>query len=547
MSEPTPPKPTGAPADNGQPAKPAAAAGAGVIRRVTGTEESAHERLVRKHLPAWVASGAVHLVVILLAWIIFGFGSNNAKATDKILTTSVEKEQEDPVKDLTNDDEGLESNLKSALPEIERQEDRNVDAAVTSDPIGVPDAPSNDPNAYATPGLDPSNITNPGVTGDQGSFMAGTGGQGGSVNASFAGRSGATKDKLLAEGGGNKDSELAVARGLAWLAKQQKPNGSWQYDGSSKDDVIAATGMSLLPFLAAGQTHNNKASKYQQVVLKGLDFLIANLGSNGKFTGVGQTMYSHGIASIALAEAYGMTKDKAKLLKPTAAVIKFIVDNQAGDGSWGYAPGTAGDTSIVGWQIQALQAARLSKDIVVPDACLKKAIEFLDRVSSGSRKAVYGYTTPGGAPATSLTSVGLLCRYYISGWGPGNAGLAEGVQGMLTRRPPGVAPAKPDMYYYYYSTQVVHFHEGDEWKDRNEGPKKDGKRAGGMRDWLIALQVKKGGAPTDGSWDPDSAIIGSHCGRLGTTCMALLTLEVYYRHLPLYKRGNNPNAVAGAG
>ena len=87
-------------------------------------------------------------------------------------------------------------------------------------------------------------------------------------------------------------------------------------------------------------------------------------------------------------------------------------------------------------------------------------------------------------------------------------------------------------------TQVVHFADGPEWKDWNEGPMKDGKRTGGMRDWLVSLQDLKAGTPNHGSWDPDGAIIGGACGRVGTTALSLLTLEVYYRHLPLYKREN---------
>jgi hypothetical protein len=189
----------------------------------------------------------------------------------------------------------------------------------------------------------------------------------------------------------------------------------------------------------------------------------------------------------------------------------------------------------VGWQVQALKAAQLSKDLVVPDGAVNKAIGFLDKVSSGSRKAVYGYNTPAGAPGTALTAVGLLCRYYVSKWGPGNAGLAEGVDGLM-KKGPKAAPAKPDMYFYYYATQVVHFNDGPEWKDWNEGPMKDGKRQGGMRDWLIGLQSKKEGTPNSGSWDPDTGSIGGSCGRVGTTSLSLLTLEVYYRHLPLYKR-----------
>ena len=66
---------------------------------------------------------------------------------------------------------------------------------------------------------------------------------------------------------------------------------------------------------------------------------------------------------------------------------------------------------------------------------------------------------------------------------------------------------------------------------------KNGKREGGMRDWLVNIQEKKEG-PNHGSWESDGATIGGSCGRIGTTALSLLTLEVYYRHLPLYKREN---------
>jgi hypothetical protein len=105
------------------------------------------------------------------------------------------------------------------------------------------------------------------------------------------------------------------------------------------------------------------------------------------------------------------------------------------------------------------------------------------------------------------------------------------------KRGPRFGQAIGEMYYFYYATQVVHFFEGEEWKTWNEGPLVNGKRNGGMRDWLVNLQVAKAG-PNDGSWDPDGGFMGRHTGRLGTTCMCLLTLEVYYRHLPLYKRDN---------
>src|SRR5204862_1833238 len=140
-----------------------------------------------------------------------------------------------------------------------------------------------------------------------------------------------------------------------------------------------------------------------------------------KFLGA-KNMYAQAIATIPLCEAYGMTKDKGFLLAPAQMAINFIQKAQGNDGSWGYQANTTGDTSIVGWQIQALKAAQLGKDIVVDDKVIRRAMKFLDTVGAGSYKAAYGYTTAAGAaPGTSLTAVGLLSRYYADGWGPNNA------------------------------------------------------------------------------------------------------------------------------
>src|SRR5262249_3947646 len=151
-------------------------------------------------------------------------------ATEKVLATTVEKPDEASDKDLTNEDPGLESNLAAALPDIEREDARNVEALVTADPIGVPDAKTDDPAALAPPGLAANDLSAAGVRGTEGMAMTGPTGAGGNISAQFLGGSGATKSRLLREGGGNEASELAVARGLAWLARQQKANGSWVYD-----------------------------------------------------------------------------------------------------------------------------------------------------------------------------------------------------------------------------------------------------------------------------------------------------------------------------
>ncbi len=357
----------------------------------------------------------------------------------------------------------------------------------------------------------------------------------------FASRIGPEKSRLLREFGGIEPSELAVARGLAWLAKQQKADGRWVFDGTSKTDSIAATGMCLLPFLAANQTH--LGGKYQQTVDRGLKYLVSRLTKSGKFRNdsdkvLATTMYSQALATMALCEAYGLTRDREFLQKPAQAAVDFIVYKQGSDGSWGYSPGTCGDTSIVGWQLQALKTAMRCREILVPDKTIDRANKFLDKVASGRNHAVYGYVFPNGAPATPLTAVGLLCRYYFSKWAPGHAGLAEGVEGLM-KRAPTVSTKRPEMYFYYYATQVQYFADSLEWKDWNEGPLKDGKRQGGMRDWLIELQNKKdvaGQVGIVGSWDADGGTIGTHCGRIGTTALSILTLEVYYRFPQLYKR-----------
>ena len=171
--------------------------------------------------------------------------------------------------------------------------------------------------------------------------------------------------------GSTEETERATARGLAWLARQQKLEGNWLFDGSSSTDTIAATGMSLLPYLGTGQTHK-KSPKYSKTVERGLTYLIAKQKADGSFETAGFTMYTQGIATIALCEAYAMTKDRDLLLKPAQKAIDFIVKSQGENGSWGYQPGTRGDTSILGWNVQALYAAILSKDIVFHGVLLKK-------------------------------------------------------------------------------------------------------------------------------------------------------------------------------
>ena len=70
-----------------------------------------------------------------------------------------------------------------------------------------------------------------------------------------------------------------------------------------------------------------------------------------------------------------------------------------------------------------------------------------------------------------------------------------------------------------------------------------------MRDMLMAKQDKgktQGRPHQVGSWSPAGDAHAGAVGRLMITSLSVLTLEVYYRHLPLYRReGAGREAPAG--
>ncbi|NCY03788.1 MAG: hypothetical protein EBX36_13000, partial [Planctomycetia bacterium] len=237
--------------------------------------------------------------------------------------------------------------------------------------------------------------------------------------------------------------------------------------------------------------------------------------NNGQAYLKGGNLYTQGLAGITLSECMAMTQDE-RLRAPTQMVLNFIMTSQDPvGGGWRYAPRQPGDTSAVGWQIMALKSGNMAYMQINP-ATIKNAVKFLDSVQTDSG-AYYGYATPQkGRPGT--TAVGLLCRMYL-GWKKDHPALQEGVKFIAK-----AGPSK-DLYYDYYATQVMHHMEGDVWKSWNARMKK----------MLTDSQQKSG--HEDGSWmegfesghGPD---VG---GRIYTTSLATMILEVYYRHLPIYR------------
>lgn len=307
-----------------------------------------------------------------------------------------------------------------------------------------------------------------------------------------------------------------MLRGLRWIARQQISDGHWPLDGDYPDpgakNDIAGTAFGLLPLLGAGYTaKNSDDNPFSLNVERGLDYLIR---AQDKTTGdFGAGMYAHALATLALCEGYGVTKD-ANLRRPAQLAVNHIVRAQHVHGGWRYSPSQAGDLSVTGFQVMALKSATAAA-LDVPAITMHKAQLFLDSVCASDLEG-YAYV-PYSEPSATMTSVGLFCRQQVQSWGPRNARMLYGVDNWIKRNPPG---ATKNMYYHLFATQVMRDFGGDAWKDWNAK----------MRDYLIATQDKTDRSSA-GSWDSH----GEHhtAGRLMQTSLCVLTLEVYYRYVPL--------------
>lgn len=469
--------------------------------------------------------------------------TSQANTVEKVDEQSLQAEQvveekKDPF--LTDDVDPAMQEVDTDIQYMaERKADVSVPGSVNPDEaVGIRDGDKSTP---------PTNLPAPGgfggkgqggaieLTSGIGNSMAvgeigGYGPKGLPLAGTFYGRSGATREYALREGGGTGESEAAVARGLMWIARNQSPDGHWAIDGAFKDkgtpNDVAGTAFGLLPLLAGGKAHKllkgQKASEnpYDKTVMRGLEFLKRRQDPRkGDFGG---GMYAHGLATIAMCEAYGMTQDPN--LRPYAQkAVNFIVFAQhPSNGGWRYAPGQEGDTSVTGWQVMALKSAQMA-GLVVPSQTMQKAIYFLNSCMDPNNKG-YGYTGVGST--ATMSAVGLLCRQYLQAWGPQKLEMIEGVKNHIRPGQPNPKALQKNVYFYYYATQVMHHYGGEAWKEWNKG----------MREGLIATQDRNKDTPNYGSWNSQGDPHGGAGGRLMVTSLNLLTLEVYYRYLPLYYR-----------
>ncbi len=355
--------------------------------------------------------------------------------------------------------------------------------------------------------------------------------QASSIGAALTGREEGNKQALLAKYGGTRTTEEAVVRALAWIARQQRRDGSWSLsgpysNGALADNRVAATAMALLAFQGAGITPTR--GKYKDRVAKGARALLKMQADNGMFRSPNgprhQQLYAHAQGMIAICELYGMTKN-SRYKVPAEKAIEFAVKNQAAEGGWRYQIGIDSDLSVTGWFLMGLQSARMA-GLKVPKETLYRVTEFLDELQTrdGAR---YRYRIDEGVPTPSMSAEGLLCRQYL-GWKQDDPRLVRGVRNLVERT---IDFSSMNVYYWYYATQVCHHQGGEPWDVWNAV----------MREKVPQAQIKSG--KEKGSWDPRSDAWGNLGGRLYTTCLCTYMLEVYYRHLPIYsyrKEDTNP-------
>ena len=452
-----------------------------------------------QNAPAWLISAVVHtslLIVLGMCLVAVKHRGSLEQPGIDIAAASVEA------------GDALESSQASGTaPQAARPADSPILApdplAAGHSPFGVPPLPTNVPLGSGH-GTDELHVP--------------------TVGLAVAGREGGLKKVLLGVYGGNGETEGAVELGLAWLAKQQESDGSWTLTGKrgvgGMNSPTAATAMALLAFQGAGNTPHR--GRYSHEVSRGWQALLAMQQRDGRFgkpAGGNQVLYAHAQATIALCEILGMTKD-SRFFEPAKQAVDFCLASQdKRQGGWRYSfkPATDSDTSVTGWFVMALKSAQMA-GIDVPPTVFYDVTRYLDSVDL--KDGTYGYLLNSHA-TLGVTAEAYLCRQLL-GWQHDDRRLIEGCHLLLANPVQFGNGDQPNVYYWYYATQVCHHMEGAIWYQWNEA----------MRRELPAHQETEG--PDAGSWDPKRDSYGRTAGRLYTTCLSIYCLEVYYRHLPLY-------------
>ena len=342
--------------------------------------------------------------------------------------------------------------------------------------------------------------------------------------------------KILESRGGSIETEQSVEAALLWLANHQETDGRWnssKYGGGTETKVFGhdrdgaganadtgITGLALLAFLAGGHSHMD--GPWQETVRDGIEFLISKQDSAGSLSGDSRLfarMYCHSMGLLALSEAWAMTGDQ-KLRDAVERGVNYSIRAQNRyDGGWRYQPGDEGDMSQFGWQALALHSAEIG-GIEIPEDTMAKMHAFIDRCAVRQGGGVAAYR-PGQGPSTTMTAESLVARYVL-GQSVSDRVIREAKFEITGKMP---SQEKPNLYYWYYGTMAMYFAGGPEWEKWNENVKS------------VLLSSQEHSGDNRGSWEPNGTW-ASYGGRVYSTAVSALILEVYYRYLPTTQQPN---------
>lgn len=303
--------------------------------------------------------------------------------------------------------------------------------------------------------------------------------------------------------------DQSVAKGLAFLAKQQNEDGSFEaerYGGAH----VGVTAICCLAFMANGELPGR--GEYGAVVEKGLDYILSNAQESGVIASKNVShgpMYGHGFATLFLGEVYGMTQDD-DVRNALVKAVRLIVKSQNNQGGWRYQPvASEADLSVTICQVNALRSARQA-GIDVPKETIENAIQYVNDCQN-PYDGGFRYMVGGGSSAFPRSAAGVAALYH-AGVYEGDV-VEDGLAYLQREIKRGNDMSGHEFYGHYYCAQAMFIAGGKNWKDYFPYIRK--KYIGNQR--------------SDGSWD-------SIHGKDYSTGMSLIVLQMPYRLLPIFQR-----------
>ncbi len=287
-------------------------------------------------------------------------------------------------------------------------------------------------------------------------------------------------------------------KGLDFLVHSQTPAGTWS-DANNGPAAISA--LALVSMLAHGDDPN--FGPYSQALHRGLDYILKQQDQKTGY--IGQSMYNHGFATLALAESYGAVND-SRLGPALQKAVRLIITSQESNPTraWRYSPqANDADTTVSGAQMVALLAAR-NAGVPVPEKNIQDGLKFY--FSMQTPEGGIGYTAPN-APNSTRTAIG--CVVMALAKDKDLAAFKSAFQYLKGAQNDNQYAG----YTRYYASQAFFQASPEAWNTWNH-------------DNINTLRASQN---PDGSWH----------GNYGTTfetAASLLSLALNYRYLPIYER-----------